>query len=116
MTKKVSAIPEGYSSVTPYITISGASDALAFYKKAFGAEEVMCMKGPDGKVMHAEIRIGGSVIMLHDENPPQGRRAFRAMKAFLCRASCQPAAKEERRQGNDNHLQQRRNSRAEYWN
>jgi PhnB protein len=44
MTKKVSAIPEGYSSVTPYITISGAADALAFYKKAFGAEEVMCMK------------------------------------------------------------------------
>ena len=69
MTKKVSPIPEGYSTVTPYITISGASDALAFYKKAFGAEEVMCMKGPDGKVMHAEIRIGGSVIMLHDENP-----------------------------------------------
>ena len=69
MTKKVSPIPEGYAAVTPYITISGASDALAFYKKAFGAEEVMCMKGPDGKVMHAEIRIGGSVIMLHDENP-----------------------------------------------
>jgi PhnB protein len=69
MTKKVSPIPEGYSCVTPYITISGATDALAFYKKAFGAEEVMCMKGPDGKVMHAEIRIGGSVIMLHDENP-----------------------------------------------
>ena len=69
MTKKVSPIPEGYSSVTPYITISGASDAIAFYKKAFGAEEVMRMNGPDGKVMHAEIRIGGSVIMLHDENP-----------------------------------------------
>jgi PhnB protein len=68
MTKKVSAIPEGYSSVTPYITISGASDAIAFYKKAFGAEEVMRMNSPDGKVMHAEIRIGGSVIMLHDEN------------------------------------------------
>jgi PhnB protein len=69
MSKKVSAIPEGYASVTPYITISGASDAIAFYKKAFGAEEVMRMNSPDGKVMHAEIRIGGSVIMLHDENP-----------------------------------------------
>lgn len=69
MIKKVAPIPEGYSSVTPYITVSGASDAIAFYKRAFGAEEVMCMKGPDGKVMHAEIRIGGSVIMLHDENP-----------------------------------------------
>ena len=69
MTKKVSPIPEGYSSVTPYITISGASDAIAFYKKAFGAEEVMRMNSPDGKVVHAEIRIGGSVIMLHDENP-----------------------------------------------
>lgn len=69
MTKKVSPIPEGYAAVTPYITIGGASDAIAFYKKAFGAEEVMRMNGPDGKVMHAEIRIGGSVIMLHDENP-----------------------------------------------
>ena len=69
MTKKVSPIPEGYATVTPYITIGGASDAIAFYKKAFGAEEVMRMNSPDGKVMHAEIRIGGSVIMLHDENP-----------------------------------------------
>jgi PhnB protein len=69
MTKKVSPVPEGYAAVTPYITITGASEAIAFYKKAFGAEEVMRMNGPDGKVMHAEIRIGGSVIMLHDENP-----------------------------------------------
>lgn len=69
MTKKVSPIPEGYGTVTPYLTISGASDAIAFYKKAFGAEEIMRMPGPDGSLMHAEIRIGGSVIMLHDENP-----------------------------------------------
>jgi len=75
MTKKVSAIPEGYSSVTPYLTIGGASDAIAFYKKAFGAEEVMRMNGPDGKVVHAEIRIGGSVIMLHDENPEWNARS-----------------------------------------
>lgn len=69
MTQKVSPIPEGYSAVTPYLTVSGASDAIAFYKKAFGADEVMRMNGPDGKVVHAEVRIGGAVIMLHDENP-----------------------------------------------
>ncbi|NRF68279.1 VOC family protein [Aquincola sp. S2] len=68
-TKKVPAIPPGYSSITPYLTIKGAAEAIDFYKKAFNAEEVMRMNMPDGLVGHAEIRIGGSVIMLHDENP-----------------------------------------------
>jgi len=69
---KVKAIPEGYHVVTPYITVRNAAQAIEFYKKAFGAEEKLRMPGPDGKIMHAEIRIGDSVIMLGDENPQMG--------------------------------------------
>ena len=65
----VKPIPDGYHSVTPYLTIRNASAALDFYAKAFGAEELMRMPGPGGKVMHAEIRIGDSPIMLADEFP-----------------------------------------------
>jgi PhnB protein len=69
MTTAVKPIPEGYHSVTPYLILSGARDAIAFYQKALGAEEVMCMADPGGKVHHAEIRIGDSRIMLADEHP-----------------------------------------------
>ena len=69
MAKSVKPIPDGYTAVTPYLTIKGAGAAIDFYKKAFGAEEAFRMNTPDGKVMHAEIRIGGAVIMLHDEMP-----------------------------------------------
>ena len=69
MASPVKPIPDGYSAVTPYITVSGAAAAIDFYKKAFGAEESYRLESPDGKVAHAEIRIGGSVIMLHDEMP-----------------------------------------------
>ena len=69
MAGSVKPIPDGYTAVTPYLTIKGAAAALDFYKKAFGAEEAFRMNTPDGKVMHAEIRIGGAVIMLHDEMP-----------------------------------------------
>ena len=55
--------------MTPYLILSGASDAIAFYNKAFGAEEVMRLADPGGKVHHAEIRIGDSSIMLADEHP-----------------------------------------------
>jgi PhnB protein len=65
----VKPIPDGYTAVTPYLTIKGAADAIAFYKKAFGAEEVFRMELPDGRVMHAEITIGGAHLMLHDEMP-----------------------------------------------
>ena len=66
-------IPDGYLAVTPYLTIRGASAAIAFYKKAFGAEEKVRMPGPDGNsVMHGEIAIGGSMIMLSDEFPERG--------------------------------------------
>jgi PhnB protein len=67
-------IPEGYTSVTPYLVIDGAADAIEFYKEVFGAEEVMRMPGPGGKIGHAEIRIGGSHIMLADEHPEMGHR------------------------------------------
>ena len=69
MTIAAKAIPEGYHSVTPYLILSGASDAIAYYKKALGAEEVLRMEDPGGKVHHAEIKIGDSRIMLADEHP-----------------------------------------------
>ena len=69
MTAAVKAIPEGYHTVTPYLILSGAGDAIAFYKKALGAEEVMRMEDPGGKIHHAEIKIGDSRIMLADEHP-----------------------------------------------
>ena len=69
----VKPIPEGYHSVIPTMFIKGASDAIEFYKKAFDANEVYRFPGPDGKsIMHAEIRIGDSAIMLCDEMPEMG--------------------------------------------
>jgi PhnB protein len=65
----VKPIPDGYRSVTPYLIFSGAGAAIAFYKRALGAEEVMRMDGPGGKIGHAEIKIGDSRIMLADEHP-----------------------------------------------
>jgi len=69
MTTKTKPIPDGYHSVTPYLVIKDAAKALEFYKEAFGAIEFVRMPSPDGKVMHAEIRIGDSLIMLADECP-----------------------------------------------
>jgi PhnB protein len=65
--KKVQPIPAGYSAVTPYLSVRGAAQAIEFYKKAFGAKEIMRMPGPEGKLGHAEIRIGDSRVMLSDE-------------------------------------------------
>ncbi len=63
-------IPDGYHSVTPYLTVKGAAQAIDFYKRAFGARELERMPGPDGQsVMHAEIKVGDSVVMLSDEFP-----------------------------------------------
>ena len=63
-------IPEGFRTVTPHLVVRGASDAIEFYKKAFGAEEIMRMPGPDGKsIMHSEIKIGDSMLMIVDEMP-----------------------------------------------
>jgi PhnB protein len=69
---KVSYIPKDYNTVTPYLVIKGAAQAIEYYKKVFGATELFRMNGPDGKVGHAEIKIGNSHIMLADENPAMG--------------------------------------------
>ena len=66
----VEPIPEGYKSLTPMFVFKDARKAIEFYKEAFGAEERFVMPGPDGKgVMHAELKIGSSIIMLGEENP-----------------------------------------------
>jgi PhnB protein len=75
MASKVKPVPKGYHNVTPYLIIDGAARALDFYKNVFGATERMRMAGPGGKVGHAEISIGDSVIMLADEHPEMGARA-----------------------------------------
>ena len=71
----VKAIPEGYHTATPYLIVKGAAGALEFYKKALGATELMRFSGPGGCIMHAEIRIGNSVLMLADEFPQMGARS-----------------------------------------
>lgn len=63
----VKSIPEGYTTVTPSITLRDTVKAIEFYKRAFGAEERAIMRGPDGKVMHAEMKVGNSIIMMNDE-------------------------------------------------
>jgi PhnB protein len=68
----VKPIPEGYHSITPYLVIKGASAAIDYYKKVFGAEERMRMDAPGGMIGHAELQIGDSVVMLADEFPQQG--------------------------------------------
>jgi PhnB protein len=71
---KVNPIPEGYPRVTPYLCIEGAGNAIDFYRSVFGATERMRMAGPDGKIGHAEIQLGDSVIMLSDEYPEMQMR------------------------------------------
>ena len=68
----VKPIPNGYHSVQPYLYFNGAADAIAFYTKAFGATERLCMLNKDGKVGHAEIEIGDSCVMIADENQAVG--------------------------------------------
>ena len=68
----VKSIPDGYHSVTPYLIVRGGADAIEFYQKAFGAVELFRMPSPDGKIGHAEIKVGDSPIMLADEYPDMG--------------------------------------------
>jgi PhnB protein len=70
--QKVDPIPEGYHTITPYLTVRGAADALAFYERAFGAKELYRMDGPGGSIMHAEMRLGDSAFMLTDESEEWG--------------------------------------------
>ncbi len=72
---KVKPIPEGYHSITPYLVVKGASKAIDFYKKAFGATELFRMDSPNGAVAHAELQIGDSRLMLADETPQMGYSA-----------------------------------------
>ncbi len=71
-TPKVKAVPDGMHTVTPHLACAGAADAIAFYVKAFGAEEMCQIPGPGGKLMHGAIRIGDSMIFLVDEFPDHG--------------------------------------------
>ena len=72
---KPKPIPDGYHTATPYLIIKDAAKAIEFYKKAFGAKEMMRMSQPDGRIGHAEIKIGDSPIMLADEFPEMGARS-----------------------------------------
>lgn len=77
---QVKKIPEGMHSITPHLVCAGAAQAIEFYKKAFGAVELMRMPGPEGKLMHASVRIGDSVLMLVDEFPEFGSVGPKALK------------------------------------
>lgn len=74
MARTAQPVPKGYHTVTPSLVVAGAAKAIEFYKKALGAEEKSRFPAPDGKLMHAEIRIGDSIVMLGDEMPEQGGR------------------------------------------
>ena len=82
MPKPGKPIPDGYHTITPYLTVKGAAAAIDFYTRAFGAEEVSRHIGPDGKsVMHAELKIGDSIFMLSDEFPGAGCRSPQSLGA-----------------------------------
>jgi len=71
----VKPVPDGYHTVTPYLVVQGAGKAIEYYKQAFGAEELMRCGGPEGKVMHAELQVGDSRVMLADECPEMGAKS-----------------------------------------
>jgi PhnB protein len=75
----VKPIPDGYPQVIPYLAVEGGNDAIDFYTKVLGARERMRMPAPEGKVGHAELEIGDSVIMLADEFPDMGHRGPKAL-------------------------------------
>jgi PhnB protein len=79
MAANVKPVPDGYHSITPYLIIDGAAQAIAFYREAFGAEELVRMDAPGGRVGHAELQIGDSRIMLADEFPQMGARGPRSV-------------------------------------
>lgn len=85
MAKAAKAVPEGYHTITPQLTLDNAAQTIEWYKKALGAEEVSRSVGPDGKIMHAEIKIGNSRVMLNDVmmGSQQGPQAFGGSPAGL---------------------------------
>jgi PhnB protein len=72
MTDKVKAVPDGFHTITPHLTVRDAKGAIEFYQKAFGAQVLNVAPGPGGKVMHAALKIGDSILMLNDEFPEFG--------------------------------------------
>jgi PhnB protein len=83
MPKAKRAVPEGYHTVTPHLVLDNAAQALEWYKKALGAEEISRSTGPDGKIMHAELRIGDSRIMMNDVMVGKGPAAYGGSPASL---------------------------------
>src|SRR5262245_39505913 len=80
----VKAIPDGYHTITPNLVVRDAAAALSFYQKALGAEELLRMPGPGGKVMHAEVQIGNSKLMLADEMPEMGNKGPKTLGGSPC--------------------------------
>lgn len=78
---KVKSLPDGMHSVAPHLVCAGAADAIEFYKNAFNATQTMRLPGPDGKLMHAAIRIGDSTVMLVDESPEWGMVGPKTLKS-----------------------------------
>ena len=78
----VKPVPEGYHNITPYLFVRSAASAIDFYKNIFGATEIMRMPGSNGKIMHAELRIGDSIVMLADENPQTGMMSPQTVGGF----------------------------------
>ncbi|PSK99780.1 PhnB protein [Haloactinopolyspora alba] len=72
MTNTVAPVPAGFHSLNPYIAVDGAAEAIDFYRRAFGAKQISRMDGPDGTVMHAELRIGDSTLQMGDPLPEYG--------------------------------------------
>jgi len=79
MAGKVNPIPEGFHTLTPHLVVRDAGRAIDFYKKAFSAEEDYRMPGPEGKVMHAQLKIGNSLLMLCEEFPNMGAKSPQAL-------------------------------------
>lgn len=77
---KVKPVPDGMHTVTPHLVCNGAADAITFYKQAFGAVELGRLPGPQGKLMHAMLRIGDSAVMLVDEFPDYGSFGPKSLK------------------------------------
>ena len=73
MASRIREIPKGFHTATPHLTVADSAEAIDFYKRAFGAEELLRVDGPDGKIVHAELKIGDSIIMLSDEMPGYSR-------------------------------------------
>ena len=84
MSAAVSAVPPGYHRITPHIVVSDAKEAAEFYKRAFGAEVRGMAHGPDGKVIHAEVKIGDSILMFNDELPEWNVLSPTATNASTC--------------------------------